>query len=50
MFDNELKCGTYLSNIPGYEERAYCFFCKKRGLLDTTESEKHMWIDCENNS
>jgi len=45
----KLKCGTFWSNIPGYEDRAHCSFCKKKGLPDTIESEQHMWIDCENN-
>jgi len=49
IVNGKLKCGTFWSNIPGYEDRAYCSFCRKKGLPDTIESEQHIWIDCENN-
>jgi len=49
IVSTKLKCGTYWSNIPGYEDRAYCSFCKKKGLPDVIENGQHMWMDCENN-
>jgi len=45
----KMKCGTYWTNIPGYEGRALCAFCKKKNDEEIVESEQHMWLDCENN-
>ena len=41
---------TYWTNIPGYEERAICSFCKKKNNEEIVESKQHMWLDCENNN
>jgi len=40
----KLKCGKYWSNIAGYENRAYCSFCRKKGRPDVTES-KTTYVD-----
>jgi len=49
MLIGKIKCGSYWSKIPGYTDRAYCSFCKKKKAVEITESEQHMWLDCENN-
>jgi hypothetical protein len=47
MLIGKIKSGSYWSNIPGYAERAYCSFCKKKRAIETLEDEQHIWLDCE---
>jgi len=49
MIIGKIKCGAYWINIPGYEERALCSFCRKKNDKEIVEPEQHMWLDCENN-
>jgi hypothetical protein len=49
MLIGRIKCGPYWRNIPGYEDRAHCSFCKKKDSIETLEDEQHMWLDCQNN-
>ena len=42
IVNNKLKCGSFWSSIPGYEERAYCSFCRKRGIPDIIEDEQQL--------
>ena len=37
MITGRIKCGSYWSNIPGYEDRANCLACKKKRNLDIIE-------------
>jgi len=48
MLIGKIKCGSYWRKIPGYTERAYCSFCKKKKNIEIIESEQHMWMECEN--
>jgi len=34
MIMGRIKCGSYWSNIPGYEDRENCSACKKKRNLD----------------
>jgi len=49
MLTGRIKCRPYWNNIPGYTERAFCSFCKKKKNIEILESEQHMWLECENN-
>ena len=35
--------------MPGYEDRAYCSYCKEKGLPNTIENEQHLWLECAHN-
>jgi ribonuclease HI len=48
MLTGKIKCGTFWDKVPGHNERALCSFCKKKQNTDVIETEKHMWLDCEN--
>jgi ribonuclease HI len=49
MLIGRIKCGSYWINIPGYDERGYCSFCKKRAGLNILETEEHIWLECPYN-
>jgi hypothetical protein len=46
MLTGKIKCGTYWNKIPGYNGRVICPFCKKKWNIETTETEKHLWLEC----
>jgi hypothetical protein len=48
MLTGKIKCGTYWNKIPGYNGRAICPFCKKKRNIETTETEEHLWLECNN--
>jgi len=48
MLTGQIKCGAFWGKIPGHNEKAICPFCKKRRNIETIETEKHLWIECEN--
>jgi hypothetical protein len=49
MLIGRIKCGSYWANIPGYDERSHCSFCKERAGLNRVESEEHIWLECPYN-
>jgi len=49
MVTGRIKCRSFWTNIPHYEERAFCSFCRKADNLDIIENEQHMWLECRNN-
>jgi len=48
MLTGKIKCRAFWGKIPGHNEKAICPFCKKRRNIETIETEKHLWIECEN--
>jgi ribonuclease HI/exonuclease III len=44
-----LKIGTYWKKMNGYEERAICEACRRKGRYAEIETEHHLWLECENN-
>jgi hypothetical protein len=49
MITERLKCGSHWIDIPGYNNRAQCSFCKKKESIETLENEQHLWLECRNN-
>jgi uncharacterized Zn finger protein (UPF0148 family) len=48
MLTGKIKCGTYWNKIPGYNGRATCPFCKKKRNIEASETEEHLWLECNN--
>jgi len=44
---SKIKCGPFWNNIIGHTQKAHCSVCKRRQGWEITESEEHMWIQCE---
>ena len=36
------------NKVPGRIERALCSFCRKKQNTNVVETEKHMWLECQN--
>ena len=43
------KCGPFWNNIQGHAQKASCSVCKRRRGWDMSESEEHLWLQCEYN-
>ena len=48
MFMGKIKCGTFWDKVPGQNERAFCSFCRKKQNTNVVETERHMWLECQN--
>jgi len=46
---SKIKCGPFWNNIARHTQKAHCSICKRRQGWEITESEEHMWIQCEYN-
>jgi ribonuclease HI len=44
-----IKIGNYWMKMSGYEERALCKACRRKGVHTEIETENHLWLECENN-
>ena len=48
MLTGKIKCGAFWNKVPGHTGRAHCAFCKKKRNREIVETEKHMWLECDN--
>ena len=48
MLTGKIKCGTFWNKVPGHIERALCSFCRKKQNTNVVETERHMWLECQN--
>ena len=43
------KCSPFWNNIQGHAQKASCSVCKRTQGWDMSESEEHLWLQCEYN-